>query len=245
MGGHEELEPVLGDGWGSRPSDGVPRRRRRWGDGAHGPGLQPRLIPALPGPGAWLLAGGGAAGQVWLRKPGPGTSRQGLGSGRGELGARRGRGGGLTEGPEGQQRGDGRHQDEPVDHLDILLRERVHLEVFQHLGQRPGPEGPVSPRAWPSPAFSASPAALKPRPGRPRPHRPRPQSPASTHKPRPGMPRPHRPCPQSPAQALTWCSSSSISISARRRPRHCRGPKPKARWGSLAPEPRCSQRWGW
>lgn len=44
---------------------------------------------------------------------------------------------------------------------------------------------------------------------------------------------------------LTWCSRRSISVSARRRPRHWRRPKPKARLGDLVPELLLSsQRWG-
>lgn len=78
-------------------------------------------------------------------------------------------------------------------------------------------------------------------------------SPASQHglpaRPAPSPPtipvQCNRVTPTAPPRPLTWCSRSSISVSARRRPRHCRGPKPKAREGILVPEPLLSnQRWG-
>lgn len=155
---HEEPGASAGTRGGQRPCWRRPGR-----DGAHSQGWPSScipssalaLLPRLAGPDpqrAWAVPLAPSAGRAECgsrsrahgRKQGrPGVRQRGLWCGWADSTAA-----GLADGPEGEEGEGGGRQYEAVDHLYVLLHQRLHQEVFQYLGQRrgiPWPGGPCLP----------------------------------------------------------------------------------------------------
>lgn len=148
---------------GPKALRGAPCWRRPGRDGAHSQGWPSScipssalaLLPRLAGPDpqrAWAVPLAPSAGRAECgsrsrahgRKQGrPGVRQRGLWCGWADSAAA-----GLADGPEGEEGEGGGRQYEAVDHLYVLLHQRLHQEVFQYLGQRrgiPWPGGPCLP----------------------------------------------------------------------------------------------------